>query len=219
MNLSGVASCMHQPRFVKIRFKLIAIGFRHLDRSVHPTSIFYLNFYSTKASRLPVRKKAGLINPRHAYVKRSRKAIPDKIQEERFETDWLFGPIRKELDARAKELEDELSRIQRGVEQLQKEQLKWREWALIMQPLKEIVIAMRRNFFDNCGKLTSKDSLSLVMAFLDGDKTANEGDLLMDTVLVKHGVIADTDIFNDLYGISHLTAQPRLLSKCPPLLG
>lgn len=190
-----------------------------MGRLVHPTPIFYPNFYSTKASRFPVRKKAGLINPRHAYVKGSGKAILDKIQEERNETDWLFGPIRKELDAGVKELEEELGRIERGVKQLQKEQVKWRERALIMQPLKEIFIAMRRNFFDNCGKLTSKGSLSLAMAMLDGDKTANEGDLLLDMVLIKRGAIMDTEAFNDLYGISHLTAQPRLLSKCPTTAG
>jgi len=176
-------------------------------------------FYSTKASRFSARKKAGLINPRHAYVKGSGKAIPDEIQEDWGGSSKLFEPISKELDAVAKEVEEELDRMRRGVEQLQKEQLKLREWALIVQPLKEIVIAMRRNFFNNCSKLTSKDSLSLAMAILDWDKTENEGDLLMDIVLIKHAIITDTERFNDLYGISHLTAQPRLLSKCPTTTG
>ncbi|PUU73339.1 hypothetical protein B9Z19DRAFT_1095224 [Tuber borchii] len=214
MNLSGVASCMQPPRFVGIRFKLIAIGICYLDKLVHPTPIFSFNFYSTKASRFPSSAQLSMSHSRHClqalircditnyrYLKKEKilaigelKGAAKSIRKRA----CLIGPryayvkssgetILDKLGDRAKQLEEELGGIQRRVERLQKEQLERRERALRMQQLEERIIAMI-------------------------DK-ANDGDLLTDTALVKRGVITNTEAFTVIYGISPFAAQPPLLES------
>jgi len=88
-----------------------------------------------------------------------------------------------------------------------------------MQPLKDVVIAKRQYFFNSCCRSVGGDSLDSARVALCADEAENGGNFLADALLAKLGYITNRAIFNYLYGISHLSAQPGLLGKCPATPG
>ena len=166
----------------------------------------------------------SLIGPQDTHAKRSPETILDgEIQEMRPKSDENLNLIMKRYEAMEEDLKkvgkvfEELSGVPMTVELWQKERLRWiwREWNATMQPLEDVGRAARRGFLNIGSRLVFGDSLESARIALRADEAENGGNLLADALLVKLGHITDTAIFNDLYGISHLSAQPRLLGKCP----
>lgn len=90
---------------------------------------------------------------------------------------------------------------------------------MTIQPLEDVAIASLRGLLNCCCRSVGGDSLDSARVALLADEAENGGNFLADALMVKLGYFTDTAIFNNLYGISHLSAQPRLLRKCPTTPG
>ena len=146
---------------------------------------------SAKKDQNPKREKMLIIKSLEAAARATQKQKFrfDKLgKPEYIYTNTAGGRVLKELE----ELKTDFER----------EKIRNREWQIIMRPAQKATIAIRQRLFEKYCKGIGKGTPAGKAAIKLGNEAAHEGDIILDSILIKQGDIIDTSTFCSVYGVA-----------------